>query len=265
MAQIDNQELVRNLTPHFHKRSDLALNLAHSISFMQAVSGVVGIWPHADRDIGGLGQNLTGSGTIKTIQYDNNIVPYALYDQAGAAFTFIADNTFFDITGAEAHVGSSSQGLTMGGWWQISNAGSIEDLMAKWDTGQKSYILQKNATENLSIVISVDGSANSTTYTTTYTVSPDTWFYAVVWYNPSTELGIYYGLSTDNDLTYESTTTSVAASLFNGTADFTLGTHDNGTDYLDGRSSMTFLVRGRLPEIYIETFFDLTSPLFAST
>lgn len=264
MAQLNNPELVRNITPYFHRRDDLALNIAHTIPFVQAFPGLVGFWPHGDREIGGYGLTCTGSGTIDTIQYDNNIVPYVQYDQAGSAHLTRADEALLDITGAEAYVGSGSQGLTMGGWWQVSNAGNQEDLMAKWAAGQKSYIMYKDTSEQLNFKVSSNGSAE-TTLTTTLTVSVDTWFFAVSWYNPSTEMRIYYGLSDDNDLTVENTTSSIAASIHSGTADFYLGTESALSNYLDGRSSMTFLVRGRLPAIYIETFFDLTSPLFART
>ena len=265
MAQIRNPELVRNLLPDFHKRSDLALNHAHSIAFIQNIPGLIGLWPHADRDVSGEDNRLTGSGTIKTIQYDNNIVPYAQYDQAGSAYSSVADAAIWDILGTEGYVDSGSLGLTMGGWWQASNLGANETLMSKWTGVQKSYRMYVSTTSFINFTLSIDGSADTTNLAMTSTVTADTWFYAVAWWQPSTEMRIYYGLATDANLTMENTTTSVTASIFNGTTDFSLGSMGGATFFLDGRSSMSFLIRGRVPEIYIETIFDLTSPLFAAT
>ena len=270
MAQVSNPELTRNLSPDFHRRNDLALNHAHSIAFIQNIPGLVGLWPHADRDLSGYDNRCTGSGTIKTIQYENNIVPYAQFDIAGSAYTSHADSAIFDITGDEGYVGSSSHGLTMGGWWQASNLfATDEGLMAKWNASgsQKAYRLYVDSgSAFLNFTISSDGSTNSSNLATSFVVTTDTWFYCVAWWNPSTEMRIYYGLQGDADLTMENTTTSVAATIFNSSDIFAIGSMNGGTaQYLEGRSSRTFLVRGRVPEIYIETIFDLTSPLFAAT
>jgi hypothetical protein len=268
MAQIRNSELVRNLTPDFHRRNDLALNHAHSIAFIQNIPGLVGLWPHADRDVSGYDNSLSGQGTVKTIQYDNNIVPYAQYDQAGSAYASVTDAAIWDITGTETYVGSGSLGLTMGGWWQVSNLGANETLMSKWAGVQKSYRMYVSTTSFINFTISVNGSADTSNLAMTSAVTADTWFYAVAWYNPSTEMRIYYGLADDADLTMENTTLAVSASAFSGSTDFSLGSMGSGagaTNFLDGRSSMSFLIRGRIPPIYIETIFDLTSPLFAAT
>jgi len=155
----------------------------------------------------------------------------------------------------------------MGGWWKVNSAGNTEHLMAKWDSApNKSYMLYKDSVaDDLSFICSVDGTANSTVFNSAITPPVDTWFYGVVWYNPSTEVIIYYALATANDLTEASETASIAASIHSSTTDFTIGTSAGLVNFLNGRTSMTFLVRGRLPEIYIKTIFDLTSPLFAAT
>lgn len=265
MAQISNPELTRNLAPDFHRRNDLALNHAHAVAFTQNIPGLIGFWPHADRDISGYTNTCAGAGTIKTNVYDNNIVPYAQYDQSGSAYSSRADHALFDITGNEAWVDSSYHGLTMGGWWQVSNLGTNETQMSKWAGVEKSYRLYVGASSVLNFTLSIDGSADTTNLATTFTVPADTWFYAAAWWHPSTEMRIYYGLAGDSDLTMENTTTSVTATIFNGTTDFSLGSMGGASNFSDGRSSMSFLIRGRVPEIYIETFFDLTSPLFAAT
>ncbi len=270
MAQISNPELTRNLSPDFHRRNDLALNHAHSIAFIQNIPGLIGLWPHADRDLSGYTNTCTGSGTVKTNVYDNNIVPYAQFDISGSAYTFHADSALFDITGDEGWVDSSYHGLTMGGWWQISNLGvTNEGLMAKFNAAgnQKAYRLYVGSASSLiNFTISSDGSTNSNNLATSFSPTNDTWFYCVAWWNPSTEMRIYYGLQGDADLTMENTTASVAATIFNSSDIFSIGAmHAGSADFLEGRSSMTFLVRGRVPEIYIETIFDLTSPLFAAT
>jgi len=273
MAQIYNPELVRNLAPYFHKRSDLALNHAHSIAFIRNIPGLLGFWPTAERDISGNNNDLTRSGTIKTILYDRNIVPYAQFDSAGSAYAFSPEPapplSEFDIIGDESYVGTGSHGLTMGGWWQQGSDGVAESLMSKWDTtgtpSHKAYRMYLNAANNIQFSLSIDGTAlyNQNSASS----SPvDTWFYAVGRWEPSTETKIYYGLAADSDLTIKSKTASVPATIHDSTDAFAIGSINSGaTQFLNGRSSMTFLVRGRIPEIYIETIFDLTSPLFAAT
>jgi len=269
MAQANNPELVRNLTPSFHKRGDLALNHAHSIAFIQNIPGLVGFWPTADKDISGNSNTLTRSGTIKTIQYDNNIVPYAQFDKAGSAYAFHADSAAFDIIGNESWTDSTSWGLTMGGWWQVNNLGVVSEvLMAKFlqAGNQKAYRLQvTSAGEILQFTLSDDGSTNLS-FGSTFAPTANTWFYAAVWWKPSSVMRIYYGLATDNDLVSEEKTSSVPATLHDSTGQFTISSQNDGSfAFLNGRSSMTFLIRGRIPPIYIETIFDLTSPLFAAT
>ena len=269
MAQIRNPELVRNLTPDFHKRSDLALNHAHSIAFMRSVPGLVGFWPAAERDISGNGNTLTRSGTLKTIGYDNNIVPYAQFDDSGSAYSFHADSADFDITGTESYVDSGYKGLTMGGWWQVSGSGGdIEHMMGKWElTPNKAYGMWKRSIGDSEVIASAwseDGSNQFDSYST-FTADHDTWFFFVFRWTPSTEVKSYYGYATEANLTTESDTSSIAASINNSAEEFQIGRLSLGFFNLDGRSSMTFLVRGALPDIYIETFFDLTSPLFSAT
>ena len=267
MAQIRNSELVRNLTPDFHKRSDLALNIAHSIPFMQSIPGLVGFWPHGDRDVSGQGFNLTGVSTIITHALDNNIVPYVQYDRAGSAELYHLDNANFSITGTEGYVLSGYRGLTMGGWWQLGQAPTVREyLISKWDSSpNKSYLMYKIPSDGTIIVsLSINGSSETSWFST---IAPpqDTWFFLVCRWIPSTETKLYYGLSTDNDLTTAANTSTTLASIADTSARFQLGSVDAGSNWLDGRSSMSFLIRGNVPDIYIETFFDLTSPLFAAT
>ena len=267
MAQKYNPELVRNLTPSFHKRSDLALNHAHATAFIQAIPGLVGFWPTAERDISGNSHTLTRSGTIKTIQYDNNIVPYVQYDRAGSAELYHLDNADLSITGTESYVGSGSHGLTMGGWWQFGRAPSVREyLMSKWDSSpNQSYRMYKLPSDGkITFALSVDG-INTTAWLFGIIPPQDTWFFLVCRWIPSTETKLYYGLATDNNLTTLTSTGLTKANIADTSARFQLGSQDAGSDWLDGRSSMSFLIRGNVPNIYIETIFDLTSPLFAAT
>ncbi len=273
MAQTNNPELVRNLTPSFHKRGDLALNYSHCIAFIQNIPGLVGFWPTAERDLSGNNHTLTRSGTIETIQYDNNIVPYAQFDASGSAYAFSPDPaaplSIFDIIGNESWSDSTSHGITMGGWWQVNNLGVVSEvLMAKFLVAgnQKAYRLQVTSTaETLQFTLSDDGIANRS-FGSTFAPSANTWFYAVAWWKPSSIMRIYYALATDNDVASEDKTSSVPATLHDSTGQFSISSQNDGAfAYLNGRSSMTFLVRGRIPPIYIETIFDLTSPLFAAT
>lgn len=268
MAQEHNSELVRNLTSSFHKRDDLALNLAHSISFVQSIPGVVGFWPHGDRDVGGYNFALAGINLIVTHVLDNQIVPYVQYDRSNTVHLYHADNANFSITGTENYVDSSYKGLTMGGWWQVSQATTVqENLMGKWNSSpNKSYLMYKASVDGrIYIALSSDGSANTNNWQSEIIPPEDTWFYLVCRWAPSTEIKLYYGLATANDLTTDSTTSSVAASIDDGSAEFQIGGIDAASNWLDGRSSFTFLIRGKVPDLHINTIFDLTSPLFAKT
>lgn len=267
MAQEHNSELVRNLVPYFHKRSDLVLNHAHAISFMRSIPGLVGLWLHGDRDISGYVNNLGGVGNIVTHVLDNNVLPYADYSN-GNTYLRKTDHALFDITGSENYVDSSYKGLTMGGWWQLSASGTNESLITKWNStgNQKAYRMYVGAAELMNITLSSNGSTNTNNLQLSFTMPYDTWFFCVGWWNPSTEIRLYYGLPTDNDLTMENTTSSVTATVFNSSAEIMLGAaHGGASDFLDGRSSYTFVYRGRVPDHHIRTIFDYTSPIVAAT
>jgi hypothetical protein len=168
-----------------------------------------------------------------------NLIPWVEFD-GGADFLDSADTGAggeLDFTGTEAYISSSLRGLTIGAWVYFADAASADEvIMAKWDGGgnQRSYRLARDAAGTLSFSVSVDGTAVTTVTSTGTTIPATTWTWVVGRFDPSTELKCFINFDEFTN------TTSIPASIFDSSADFTIGRADDPSDWMDGRVSMAF-------------------------
>lgn len=232
--------------------------LISPVGFYQDLPGLVGFWPMSSvqrstgnvYDLSGQGRTLTYNGN-PTFNIYNGVVPYADVDGTGDFFSR-TDETDLDILGTETIYASSVRGLTTGGWFWIDTLGGVaRGLIGKWNgTGnQRSWILLVQTDNDIQFLVSADGIAGNTN-DTGFSPTTGQWYNIVARLVPSTSQDVFI-----NGTKYTYTTT-IPASIFNGTASLEIGAFNAGTNNLDGRASLCFLCANALPDSLIESIFQ---------
>lgn len=229
------------------------------VSPFLGLPGLVGFWPMSSvqrstgnvYDLSGQARTLTYNGN-PTFNIYNNIVPYIDLDGTGD-YLSRADETDLDILGTESW--AAVPGLTMGGWFYPTTT-NFEHVIGKF-TGSgnnKSYRIVNNS-GTWTVQISTDG---STTFSKDGVVtSANTWEFVVLRFVPSTSLDIF------NNITQNSNTVAVPASIFNSAAAFIIGSEPIVlTNDFTGRASLCFLCANALPDALISSLFQATRGLF---
>ena len=233
-------------------------NWLYAQSAIMALPGLVGFWPMSvfdssgnPQDVSGHGHHLTLNGNLTFNQ--DGFLPYADFDGTGDYFSR-ADEADFDIAGDESHVGIP--GLTMGGLWY--GKGAVRQvLMAKYDDGSsESYRLTIEGDVRAVFYISDDGADVDSVKLDTSV--KDAWHLIVGRFDDAQtgeELKIWVDDGTATD------STSIA-SIFDSTADFTIGADDGGTVPLTGYASLCFLCAAAVSDDAINELYRILSPLF---
>ena len=149
-------------------------------------------------DLSGAGYHLSGNGagTIRfgTGQIDNGFD--VRVNAANSQYLSRADggaSNWADITGGDSYTQALDQGLTMLAWVRfIDAASSTETVGGKWipGSGNRSYVLQRNATGNMVAIMSGDGTAE-VSITSDDEVDEDTWTFVAMRFDPSTTLDVF--------------------------------------------------------------------------
>lgn len=258
--QQQNQDMVSLLASQFRLLYNPVHAFADAINMLQMIPACVGIWPgsivnaSAQRiDVSGNGNHLTSTNTINTLIY---LAPCVYYN--GSARHAHADGNPFDILGTETYISSTYRGLTIGCWVRFENAsGSFEVVSGKWGAGGNSYKIQRADTG--AIQFAINNGVTSFTVTSTAMPSANQWVFICGNYDPSTSIAVYV----DDEKT--TNTTSIPASLNNSTSTFTIGSQDAGTLPMTGWTFGNFLASANLPDIFINTFYQMTAPLFKTS
>jgi hypothetical protein len=210
-----------------------------------ALPGLVGFWPGSVTDSAGRLMDLTNNSlhltnsSVATFGNDG-LVPYVAYD--GTSYHSHVDDVDLDILGTETHI--EENGLTMGCWvmFDAEAGASGAGLMTKNTASNLSYALVQGARGQYTPIayISDDGSAAVTA--TGSTIEQGAWGFIAMRYTPSTELKLWV-----NDEPVVNTT-SIPASIYNGTAPLVIGRY-NAANYFTG-------------DYTIETIYDFTRPMF---
>lgn len=242
------------------------------LSTYRTIPGLRGLWPLSSIgdggnaiDMSGQGRTLTYTGTPTYNRYVPSGESYVSYvDFNGTTDYFTrADETGLDILGTEAFVGTS-KGLSMGTWFWADDTGVGRNLMGKWGAaGQRSYFLQRGATNACIFGVSNNGTA-STTVTSTNTTTSGKWYFVSCSYTPSTSMVIYltdYSLQ-GYPITATSNVTSIPAAIFNSTAGFTLAVLASLAGYHDGRLAYSWLSTMALPANWHNLLYEQSRGLF---
>jgi hypothetical protein len=210
--------------------------------------------------IEGHGFDLTNVG-IQALVVDN-LISCGNFGVAGTDRAYAADGANYDIQGNEAYVTTAYRGLTIGCWAVIRTTfAAANNLMGKWTyTGnQKSYNLRASSGGLPTIYMSTDGTA-VVSQASGQAMVEDEWSFIVGRFKASSSVKIYHGkrgtMYTDID------TTSIPATIHNGTSQFEIGSYNGGEGYWQGQIAWPFLCFGALPDSYINRIYNMTKRAF---
>ncbi len=188
------------------------------------------------RDIGGGGYHLT---TVNDpIFRHNRLMPVVQWNGANEySFRTAGAASWASVLGTEAYIHASQQGVTIGGWFKFDDApGAAETLIGKWDGGgnQKSYRIRREADGDAVFSVSPDGTAVTSAMLTDGFDTAGVWYLVIGQFN-----------NANNQLTLlvndEVATAVYNNTIFDSTANFTIGAYHGPVEYFDGQSSLCFL------------------------
>lgn len=239
-------------------------------SFVMSLPGLVGYWPGAVDigasellDVSGNGLHLTRNGDAKVgLDPATPFATYTAYDGTGDYFSH-ADDARLDIQGNESIIHFSDPGLVAMAWVWLNDISSALDrgIISKWTVAappQRSYMLNVREAEGAAeFLVSGNGSASFSVVTEFDLLLSDTWHFVAGRYATSS-------IEVWLDLNYAINQTSIPSTLFNGTSVFAVGSAfgDIFTGDMDGRIAHPVLCASRLSRLTIETFYQMTAPLF---
>lgn len=182
-------------------------------------------------------QDLTHEGTVDQGSY--GIAPYVAYN----------GSTNYSQRPAGALLGIN--GLTAGGWFQMTSGDS---LMGVWSAGaNQCWRLFVNGSVP---TFYVSGTGANSFSVASATITVGQWYFVVGRYTPSTEIAIFL-----SGAKYTSTTT-IPASLFAASANFSIGSNSGGTELLTGKASMCFVSHEPISDDYINILFQIGRTVF---
>ena len=222
-----------------------------------------GFWPMSSVDEGGDTYDLSEQGRTLSINgnptydYGTGIAPFLELDGVGD-YLSRADEAGLDITGTETFILPASRGLTIGGWFFNGRLATEEALIGKWDAGtnERSYLLEKLATDRIRFLISGNGIAQDVVVDNV-DIEQDRWNYIVGSFDPGTELALFV-----NGRTIPTAVTAIGA-LHNSDAELNVGARDNGAaGLLQGSASHCFLCAAQLSLRVISALYQQSRSLF---
>lgn len=197
-----------------------------------------------------------GSNTLTDVNtvaagsgYDGNWANSADFERGNSEKLEIADNASLSITGA----------LTISFLMRSESIAGTQDMVNKFDNDtQKSYRVGLGSDSKILFAVSSNGTSE-TGVIQSDTISTGTWYLVTAVYRPSTEIELYV-----NAVSKGSNTSSIPASIFNGTAKFILGNVDNVgySNYYDGLLQDVIIWGAALSDSEVSDLYRLysTSP-----
>lgn len=231
----------------------------------QPLPALRGLWLAGSADNTGAMYDRSGQG--RTLTYNGNpvlalhnaTVPYWDYDGAGD-YHSRADEAGLDVLGTETYVASSLRGLTFGGWFWFNNFTGNPPIFGKYNTGanQRSFLLFAPAANTVGVIVDSlgTGAAGIKQANSAVSISTGAWHFILGRFTPSTELAIFVnGTKTVN-------TTSIVASVFNGTAPLVIGSDGGASVFMTGRCALAFLCAAALPDGLLNALFQSSRVAF---
>ena len=267
-----NPNLIASMEAKFRRLNNPAHAMADAVGMLQMFPGLVGLWPgsgvgggstvlNAVTDKSGNGLHLSTNGNAR-IAYPSSTRLFSVmsFDGTNSYFSH-ADAAIFDITGADLPVAAAQiGGVTIGGWFYATDAtpAATMALIGKSNTpSNTSYWIRLNTGGTVTFDVSTDGS--TIVSATSAAISDATWYFVVGRFTPSTSMSIRI------NGTVVTNSTSIPATLFNSNAPFQIGARQSGgvaANFFGGRSVLSFLCAAAVPDIFIDTYFQMTAPLF---
>lgn len=264
LAQINNNEKKPLDASRFRRLYNVRHAWGDVHSFVMSLPGLVGYWPGAINratpllsDVSGNGLHLTLNGNAAVVDHFSisiSFAPFLTFDGTNDYFSHV-DNAKLDITGTESIIDPSIQGLTMMCWIDPDNANG--QIMGKWGAASNnSYRLFLNSGD---ILMQVTGDGSTTVeqgYSSSIISAVGQWYFvAGVFSNANNLIYIYLDGREPN-------TESFTSTVFNGTSQFTIGADSvAGSDY-DGNVAKPILCACALPQVVINTYYQMTAPLY---
>jgi hypothetical protein len=248
-----------------------ARGMAAAVGMLQMFPGLRGLWPlgiyNASSeaiDRSGNGLSLTRGGTAVSDLADAGatLAPKTFFGD-GASNLSRADEAAFDILGTEAYVRPSQnlRGLTIGMWVRLNAIGAVRVAMSKWASSNFSYTLSAdNGSGNNTFFVSGNGTTSVGVTNSGSPLAAESWLFVCGRYRSEVpDVKVWMNEVSNTNAT------SIPSALFDGTAAFRIGQRADGTDGIGlngGRGSLAFLCHAAVPDIFIDTYFQATAPLF---
>lgn len=254
MPQRRNAELVDLLSGSFQRRNEPNFSLANVISTMSMLPGLRGLWPMSSSsatlayDFAPTSQNLTitGSPAYST----SGLVPYYHFPALGD-YLYRTSETLIQITAD----------LTVGGWIYPTAkpaAGNVAGIFDKWNatSGGRSWSVRYTENAALRLMLSSDGTAESTAITTSNDVAPvNTWTFFAARYTPGNTVMI----ATNKTVT--SSATAVAALRNNTSVNVRIGEETSANHFVGG-GTLFFLCAASVSDSILRNVYEQTRGLF---
>lgn len=264
--QQQNQDMVSLLASQFRLLYNPTHAFADAVAMLQMFPGIRGAWTMGNR--GGIGTSATInqvtdiSGQERHLTSNNNVVTsidsfysYTGYDGA-TKYLSRASEANLNITGTEGHIASINKGLTLGGWFWFTNIANQYALIDK----ESSYILATNGTGNQAIFQIRDTVPSFPTITHSEILVASTWYFITGQFT-ATDGDLHIWVNGDKE-TQAGTSTAISTSA----NALNIGRRSSsGTLFFNGRASFCFLCAAAVPDIFINTFYQMTAPLFKTS
>lgn len=256
-----NDNMMQQVDSQFRRTYSPTYAWADCIAAYSMMLGLRGLWPMSTVftsanaiDHSHNARTLTANGT--PVYRSTGITQYADYDGAND-WHARADEAAMDILGNEAYIGGGQRGMTVGGWFRFGILGSVDTLIAKSNgVAQQSFLLVKSALNVITMNIYAAGGGGGAVTVGAGTVLADTWYFFAGRFNPSIELALF------TDGVKETNAAGLPATIFNSTADFTIGAMSGGINKLAGRAALCFYSAARLSDTEILSLYHISRPLF---
>ena len=199
------------------------------------------------------------NNNVSLFGYDN-LAPYVEFDGVDQ-YLSRADGgaaNWADITGTELYIEPKQGGLMIGGWFWADSLAADASIIGKYNTvgNQRAYEIRVLNTGALLCTVSVDGAA-LTSVTSTNSISTGEWFFAVLRFDPSTEVATFLNNTKTTNVA------AIPASIFDSTASFIVGARNNGVAALfNGRASMCFLCAAALSDAIVGQAFQQSRAMY---
>lgn len=256
-----NPNLIASMEAKFRRLNNPAHAMADAVGMLQMFPGIVGIWPGGVSGGGSANQNRMVDVSGNALHLTRNGSPTFNAAQLRSIVSFNgttdyythADAAIFDILGTETHIASALRGLTVGAWIFPSNAlpAATEQIITKG--GTSAYLISRGTTGLVNLWISDGVTPVAVASSAAVGIG---WAFVCGRFDPSTEQKLWI-----NGTTYINTT-SIPASIANVSNAFSVGANGGGSSFFGGNVALVFLAQAAVPDIFIDTYFQMTAPLF---